>query len=221
MAAEPNRHRSSAQKTPTGGTSALQHTRTQRSHRHSGRFGQRVGRSLRRQAEPDRSTVRATKRPNGKRQRTLRHRRAQRRPSLGRWRISRSVRRCSRKRPTCLPRCWPTRRDRLGIDVRGRARGRRPRDATATLHAVNMPGAEDSLATDRTVGEERETVAQHARLDRAKAERSMRELGWCRNISSKGPLTAGQKEAVRLILSAKDRVVGRPGLRRAPARPPC
>ena len=27
------------------------------------------------------------------------------------------------------------------------------------LHAVNVPGAEDSLATDRTVGEERETIA--------------------------------------------------------------
>ena len=28
------------------------------------------------------------------------------------------------------------------------------------LHAVNMSGAEDSLATDRSVGEDRETVAQ-------------------------------------------------------------
>ena len=32
-------------------------------------------------------------------------------------------------------------------------------EKTGTLHAVNIPGAEDSLATDRTVGEEREAVA--------------------------------------------------------------
>ena len=36
----------------------------------------------------------------------------------------------------------------------------------------------------------------------------------------KGPLTPGQKEAVKLILSAKDRVVGVQGYA-GPARPPC
>ena len=74
------------------------------------------------------------------------------------------------------------------------------------LHAVNMPGAEDSLATDRTVGEERETVAQmHRGQDRGRAP--MR--GWqVQGHLNKGPLTAGQKEAVKLILSAKDRTVG-------------
>ncbi|MCY4549855.1 MAG: relaxase domain-containing protein, partial [Defluviicoccus sp.] len=43
------------------------------------------------------------------------------------------------------------------------------------LHAVNMPGAEDSLATDRTVGEERETVAQ-MRLGEGQGRALMR--GW-------------------------------------------
>ena len=74
------------------------------------------------------------------------------------------------------------------------------------LHAVDIPGAENSLATDRTVGEERETVAlMHAGQDRGRAP--MR--GWqVQGHLNKGPLTAGQKEAVKLILSAKDRTVG-------------
>ncbi len=74
------------------------------------------------------------------------------------------------------------------------------------LHAVNMPGAEDSLATDRTVGEERETVAQ-MRLGEGQGRALMR--GWeVQGHLNKGPLTAGQKDAVKLILSAKDRTVG-------------
>ena len=74
------------------------------------------------------------------------------------------------------------------------------------LHAVNMPGAEDSLATDRTVGEERETVAQ-MRLGEGQGRALMR--GWeVQEYLNKGPLTAGQKAAVKLILSAKDRTVG-------------
>ena len=74
------------------------------------------------------------------------------------------------------------------------------------LHAVNMPGAEDSLATDRTVGEERETVAQ-MRLGEGQGRALMR--GWeVQEHLHKGPLTAGQKDAVKLILSAKDRTVG-------------
>ena len=74
------------------------------------------------------------------------------------------------------------------------------------LHAVDLPGAEDSLATDRTVGEERETVASmHAGQGRGSAPmRSWQVQGHL----NKGPLTVGQKEAVKLILSAKDRVVG-------------
>ncbi len=74
------------------------------------------------------------------------------------------------------------------------------------LHAVDIPGAENSLATDRTVGDERETVAlMHAGQDRGRAP--MR--GWqVQGHLNKGPLTAGQKEAVKLILGAKDRTVG-------------
>ena len=74
------------------------------------------------------------------------------------------------------------------------------------LHAVNLPGAEDSLVTDRTVGEERETVA----LMRGGEGRGRAPMcGWqVQGHLNKGPLTAGQKEAVKLIVSAKDRTVG-------------
>ena len=74
------------------------------------------------------------------------------------------------------------------------------------LHAVDMPGAEDSLATDRTAGEERETVAL-MQGGQGRGRAPMR--GWqVQGHLNKGPLTAGQKDAVKLILSAKDRTVG-------------
>ena len=75
-----------------------------------------------------------------------------------------------------------------------------------TLHAVDIPGAEDSLATERTIAEERETLA----LWRAGAGRGRTTMrSWqVQGHLSRGPLTAGQKDAVKLILSAKDRTVG-------------
>ena len=79
-------------------------------------------------------------------------------------------------------------------------------EKAGSLHAVNLPGAEDSLATGRTAGEERETVAL-MRSGQGRGRAPMR--GWVvQGHLSRGPLTAGQKDAVKLILSAKDRVVG-------------
>ena len=79
-------------------------------------------------------------------------------------------------------------------------------EKAGTLHAVHLPGAEDSLATDRTVGEERETVALW-RGGQGRGRATMR--GWqVQGHLHKGPLTSGQKDAVKLILSAKDRTVG-------------
>ena len=79
-------------------------------------------------------------------------------------------------------------------------------ERAGALHAVNIPGAEDSLATAKTVAEERETVAS-MRVSQGRGTAAMR--GWqVQGHLNKGPLTAGQKEAVKLILSAKDRVVG-------------
>ena len=79
-------------------------------------------------------------------------------------------------------------------------------EKVGALHAVDLPGAEASLTTDRTVGEERETVAL-MRGGQARGRAPMR--GWqVQGHLNKGPLTAGQKDAVKLILSAKDRTVG-------------
>ena len=79
-------------------------------------------------------------------------------------------------------------------------------EKAGSLHAVDLPGAEDSLATDRTVGEEREAVALW-RGGQGRGRAPMR--GWqVQGHLNKGPLTAGQKDAVKLILSAKDRTVG-------------
>ena len=74
------------------------------------------------------------------------------------------------------------------------------------LHAVDLPGAEDSLSLERTAAEERETVAS-MQAGRGRGRAPMR--GWqVQGHLSRGPLTAGQKDAVKLILSAKDRTVG-------------
>ena len=79
-------------------------------------------------------------------------------------------------------------------------------EKAGALHAVNLPGAEDSLATEKTAGEEREAIAS-MRAGQGRGEALMR--GWIvQGRLSRGPLTAGQKDAVKLILSAKDRVVG-------------
>ena len=79
-------------------------------------------------------------------------------------------------------------------------------EKAGTLHAVDLPGAETSLTTDRAVGQERETVALMCG-GQARGRAPMR--GWqVQGHLNKGPLTAGQKDAVKLILSAKDRVVG-------------
>ena len=79
-------------------------------------------------------------------------------------------------------------------------------EKAGSLHAVNIPGAEDSLATERSAGEERETVGLW-RGGQGRGRSPMR--GWqVQGHLNKGPLTAGQKDAVKLILSAKDRTVG-------------
>ena len=83
-------------------------------------------------------------------------------------------------------------------------------EKAGTLHGVNIPGAEDSLATAKTVAEERETVAS-MRVGQGRGAAPMR--GWqVQGHLNKGPLTAGQKAAVKLILSAEDRTVGVQGL---------
>ena len=79
-------------------------------------------------------------------------------------------------------------------------------EKAGALHAVDIPGAEHSLTTEKTVGEERETVAL-MQTGQGRGRAPMR--GWqVQGHLNKRPLTAGQKEAVKLILGAKDRTVG-------------
>ena len=79
-------------------------------------------------------------------------------------------------------------------------------EKAGALHGVSLRAAEDALATDRTVGEERETIAL-MRSGEGQGRAPMRS--WAvQGRLHRGPLTAGQRDAVKLILSAKDRVVG-------------
>ena len=74
------------------------------------------------------------------------------------------------------------------------------------LHEAPALEAGGGLTTDRAVAAERETIA----LMRSGAGRGKAPMrGWMvdRHLN-RGPLTAGQKEAVRLILSERDRTVG-------------
>ena len=74
------------------------------------------------------------------------------------------------------------------------------------LHDAPALKGGDGLTTDIAVARERETIAlMRAGSGRGKA--AMR--GWMvERYLRKGPLTAGQKQAVKLILSEKDRTVG-------------
>ena len=74
------------------------------------------------------------------------------------------------------------------------------------LHDAPAFEGGDGLATDKAVAEERETVAL-MRTGAGRGKAPMR--GWMvdRHLRN-GPLTAGQKQAVRLILSEKDRTIG-------------
>ena len=80
------------------------------------------------------------------------------------------------------------------------------REAAGTLHAARLPGAEGLLTTDRAVGDERETIALMQAGQRRGAV-PMRARAVDKALRG-GPLTAGQKEAVKLILSSEDRTVG-------------
>ena len=80
------------------------------------------------------------------------------------------------------------------------------RETAGTLHAARLPGVEGLLTTDRAVADERETIA----LMRAGERRGavpMRARAVDKALRG-GPLTAGQKEAVKLIVASGDRTVG-------------
>ena len=74
------------------------------------------------------------------------------------------------------------------------------------LHAAPALHAGDGMTTDKALADERETIGlMRNGQDRGRA--AMRS--WMASARlHKGPLTEGQKQAVKLILSSKDRVVG-------------
>ena len=74
------------------------------------------------------------------------------------------------------------------------------------LHDAPAFEGGDGLATDNAVAEERETLAL-MRTGAGRGKAPMRGWGVDRHLRN-GPLTAGQKQAVRLILSEKDRTIG-------------
>ena len=75
-----------------------------------------------------------------------------------------------------------------------------------TLHAANLPVRGESLTTDKAVAEEKETIALMAQ-GHGRGGAPMRGRAVDKALRN-GPLTQGQKQAVKLILSDKDRVVG-------------
>ena len=80
------------------------------------------------------------------------------------------------------------------------------REAAGTLHAARMPGMDGLLTTDRAVADERETIAL-MRAGQGRGAAPMRARAVDKALRN-GPLTSGQQEAVRLILSEKDRAIG-------------
>ena len=75
-----------------------------------------------------------------------------------------------------------------------------------TLHVANLPGPWDSLTTAKAIADERETIAL-MRSGQSRGATPMRARAVDKALHN-GPLTPGQREAVKLIVSAKDRVVG-------------
>ena len=74
------------------------------------------------------------------------------------------------------------------------------------LFAANLPEPGESLTTDKAVADEKETIALMERGQGA-SQPLMRSWRLGPRLH-RGRLTEGQKEAVRLILSSKDRIVG-------------
>jgi len=80
------------------------------------------------------------------------------------------------------------------------------REAAGSLHAARIPGADGLLTTERAVAEEKETIAlMEAGRGRTRGPMCPRAVD---KALRNGPLTDGQKAAVKLIVSDRDRVVG-------------
>ena len=85
-------------------------------------------------------------------------------------------------------------------------------ERSGALHAARMPRMDGLLTTDRAVADEKETIALMA-AGQGRGAGSMRSSAPMRaravdKALRNGPLTEGQKSAVKLILASGDRTVG-------------
>ncbi len=79
-------------------------------------------------------------------------------------------------------------------------------ERTGVLHAANAPILGDSLTTDKAIADEKETVAL---MERGRGASRPVMRSWAVGLMlHNGRLTEGQREAVKSILSSKDRRVG-------------
>ena len=79
-------------------------------------------------------------------------------------------------------------------------------ERTGVLHAANALVLGDSLTTDRAIADEKETIAL---MERGRGASRPVMRSWAAGpMLHNGRLTTGQREAVKLILSSKDRTVG-------------
>ena len=79
-------------------------------------------------------------------------------------------------------------------------------EGAGSLHGARLPGMDGLLTTDRAVADEKETIAlMEAGRERGATPMRARAVD---KALRKGPLTDGQKAAVKLVLASEDRVVG-------------
>ena len=93
-----------------------------------------------------------------------------------------------------------------GADIAAVERELAARDTAGTLHPARLPGAEGLLTTDRAISDERETIGL-MQAGQGRSVAPMRDRAVDKALRN-GPLTHGQKAAVKLILAAEDRTVG-------------
>ena len=93
-----------------------------------------------------------------------------------------------------------------GADIADVEREVAARETAGTLHPARLPGAEGLLTTARAIADEKETIGlMQAGQGRGAAPMRARAVD---KALRNGPLTHGQKAAVKLILAAEDRTVG-------------
>ena len=92
------------------------------------------------------------------------------------------------------------------VSMAGSEREVRRLEETGVLHAADLPGVKDMLTTEKAAAAERETIAL-VEAGRGRGAPAMRGRAVDKALRN-GPLTHGQREAVKLILTDSDRTVG-------------